>query len=118
MNIKKSRIIQIIKEEMRKMTEDDGDDSGLAPVSLTPPAPVTAPSDALATIEMQIRHLEGEIPKLQKRLAHLQRQQGELAGEEPEQPEDRGPVETPEETEYAPVPPWVEKRYKDRMGDD
>tara|TARA_R110002020_G_scaffold162179_4_gene347666 strand:- start:141 stop:497 length:357 start_codon:yes stop_codon:yes gene_type:complete len=118
MNIKKSRIIQIIKEEMQKMVEDDGDDSGLAPVSLTPPAPVTAPSDALATIEMQIRHLEGEIPKLQKRLAHLQRQQGELAGEEPEAPDFTDETDPQDETELAPVPAWVEKRYKDRMGED
>ena len=111
MNIKKSRIIQIIKEEMRKMTEDDGDDSGLAPVSLTRTAPITAPSDELATIEMQIHFLE-------ERLAELKARHAELAGEESEQPEDEGPVEAPEETEFAPVPAWVEKRYKDRMGED
>lgn len=93
MNIKKSRIIQIIKEEMRKMTEDDGDDSGLAPVSLTRTAPVTAPSDELATIEMQIHFLE-------EKLAELQTRRADLAGEEPEQPEDRGPIDS-EETQIG-----------------
>ena len=92
MNIKKSRIIQIIKEEMRKMTEDD--DSGLSPVSLTRTTQAPAPSDELATIEMQIHFLE-------EKLAELQTRRVDLVGEEPEQPEDRGPVEAPEETQLG-----------------
>jgi len=94
MNIKKSRIIQIIKEEVQKMSEDDGDDSGLAPVSLTRTAPVTAPSDDLATIEMQIHFLE-------EKLAELQTRRAELAGEESEYPEDRDHADPPEETQVG-----------------
>jgi len=93
MNIKKSRIIQIIKEEMQKMVEDDGDDSGLAPVSLTRTTQKPAPSDDLAQIEMQIHFLE-------EKLAELQARRADLAGEEPEQPEDRGPIDS-EETQIG-----------------
>jgi hypothetical protein len=94
MNIKKSRIIQIIKEEMQKLSEDDGSDDGIAPVSLTRTTQAPAPSDDLATIEMQIHFLE-------EKLAELQARRAELAGEESEYPEDRGPVDPPEETQVG-----------------
>jgi hypothetical protein len=93
MNIKKSRIIQIIKEEIQKITEDDGDDSGLAPVSLTRTTPAPALSDDLAQIEMQIHFLE-------EKLAELQARRAELAGEESEHSEVR-PTERPEETQVG-----------------
>ena len=94
MNIKKSRIIQIIKEEIQKITEDDGDDSGLAPVSLTRTTQKPALSDNLAQINLQIHFLE-------EKLAELQARRAELAGEESEYPEDRGPVDPPEETQVG-----------------
>jgi len=111
MNIKKSRIIQIIKEEMQKMVEDDGDDSGLAPVSLTRTTQRPAPSDDLAQIEMQIHFLE-------EKLAELQARRAALAGEEPEAPDFTDEAEPQDETELAVFPDWVEKRYKSIMGDD
>ena len=94
MNIKKSRIIQIIKEEMQKLSEDDGSDDGIAPVSLTRTTQAPAPSDDLATIEMQIHFLE-------EKLAELQARRAELAGEESEYPEDHGPTDPPEETQVG-----------------
>ena len=35
MNIKKSRIIQIINEEVQKLFENDGSDQGITPMPLT-----------------------------------------------------------------------------------
>ncbi|MEO1955234.1 MAG: hypothetical protein ABGX42_01385 [Gammaproteobacteria bacterium] len=94
MNIKKSRIIQIIKEEVRKLSEHDGSDDGIAPVSLTRPPPPTAPSDELAYVEIQIRLAKDKLMELEAIRA-------QLAGEESEYPEDRGPVDPPEETQVG-----------------
>tara|TARA_R110000765_G_scaffold257091_1_gene357401 strand:- start:104 stop:442 length:339 start_codon:yes stop_codon:yes gene_type:complete len=85
MNIKKSRIIQIIKEEMQKLSEDDGSDDGIAPVSLTRPPRPTAPSDELAYVEIQIRLAKDK-------LMELEAMRAQLAGEEPA-PEGQGPIE-------------------------
>jgi DNA-binding transcriptional MerR regulator len=109
MNIKKSRIIQIIKEEMQKLTEDDGDDSGLAPVSLTRTTQAPAPSDDLAQIEMQIHFLE-------EKLAELQARRAELAGEEPEAPDFTDETDPQDETEFAPIPAPALARYRKKMG--
>ena len=109
MNIKKSRIIQIIKEEVQKMSEDDGDDSGLAPVSLTRTTQKPALSDNLAQINLQIHFLE-------EKLAELRSRKADLAGEEPEQPEDRGPIEPSDDTEFAPIPAPAISRYNKKMG--
>ena len=90
MNIKKSRIIQIIKEEMQKLSEDDDTNPWLldpdTPPTLIPPPRPTAPSDELAYVEIQIRLAKDK-------LMELEAMRAQLAGEEPESPEGQGPIE-------------------------
>ena len=69
-----------LQEEIQNMTEGHEKDHGLAPVSLTRQSQSSAPPDDLAQIEMQIYFLE-------EKLAELQAQRAELAGEEPEAPD-------------------------------
>lgn len=109
MNIKKSRIIQIIKEEIQNMTEGHEKDHGLAPVSLTRQSQSSAPPDDLAQIEMQIYFLE-------EKLAELQAQRAELAGEEPEAPDFTDDDRPQDETELAPIPAPALALYKKKMG--
>jgi|TARA_R110002051_G_scaffold166569_4_gene237348 hypothetical protein len=102
MNIKKSRIIQIIKEEMQKLSEDDGSDDGIAPVSLTRPPRPTAPSDELAYVEIQIRLAKDKLMELEAIRA-------QLAGEEPESPEPS------DDTEFASVPVGAQNVFDKKM---
>ena len=76
MNIKKSRIIQIIKEEMQKMAEID--DEGLAPVPLSKPGTWDSPSDDLAGIELEIMRLRRQIADLRRKLTKAEEQREEL----------------------------------------
>ena len=110
MNIKKSRIIQIIKEEMQKLSEDDGSDDGIAPVTLTRAPPPSAPSDELAYVEIQIRLAKDK-------LMELEAMRAQLAGEEAEPPEDQGPMEPSDETEFAPVPIRAQDVFDKKMRD-
>ena len=75
MNIKKSRIIQIINEEVQKLFENDGSDQGITPMPLTPTPKPTAPADDLAYIEIQIIATK-------TKLAELEAKKAELSGKE------------------------------------
>lgn len=77
MNIKKSRIIQIIKEEMQKMAE--ADDEGLAPVPLSKPKTWETPSDDLAGVELEIMRLRRQIADLRRKLTKAEERREELA---------------------------------------
>ncbi len=79
MNIKKSRIIQIIKEEIQNMAESDADDEGLAPVPLSKPRTWETPSDDLAGTELEIMRLKRQIGDLQRKLAKAEAHREELA---------------------------------------
>lgn len=116
MNIKKSRIIQIIKEEVQKMSEDDGSDDGVAPVSLTRTTQAPAPPDDLAYVEVQISLTKDKLVELEDKLVELEAKRARLAGEEVESPEDRGPIEPSDDTEFAPIPAPAISRYNKKMG--
>jgi len=109
MNIKKSRIIQIIKEEAQKLAESDGGDQGMAPVSLTRQSQAPAPSDDLAQIEMKIYFLE-------EKLAELRTHRAELTGEESDASDPPASLNTDDETELAPIPAPALALYKKKMG--
>jgi len=75
MNIKKSRIIQIIKEEVRKMMEDD--DSGLRPMpilrhSQTVPTPAAEVEPEPQRADPNIQDLMFKMEKLMTRVAKLE----------------------------------------------
>jgi hypothetical protein len=77
MNIKKSRIIQIIKEEVQKMAE--AEDEGLAPVPLEKPKTWETPSDDLAGVELEIMRLRRQIADLRRKLTKAEERREELA---------------------------------------
>ena len=85
MNIKKSRIIEIIEEEIQKMAEID--DEGLAPVPLEKPSTWQSPSDDLAGIELEIMRLRRQLADLRRKLTKAEERREELASGEREETE-------------------------------
>lgn len=106
MNIKKSRIIQIIKEEVQKLAEDDGDDSGLAPVDLDPVDALRHRYQQEQGVSMEhvtdadlLKYAAEQLQALQRKLKPLPK-----------------PPSMGDKTVTAPVSPEAKKVYNNKMG--
>tara|TARA_R110002124_G_scaffold89937_1_gene229714 strand:+ start:3235 stop:3567 length:333 start_codon:yes stop_codon:yes gene_type:complete len=101
MMIKKTRIVQIIQEEVRKQQEAHAHDDGITPMPLSPTPKPTAPTDELAYIEIQIIAAKDK-------LAELEAKHAELSGKE------ATTSQPPEELEREDTE-WADTDYFKRM---